>query len=95
MSYQVIITFDLDENKIQENAEKEAGRQVARKVVDEAFGSSYSQSGNIRAYVQQAIREIIEPEKDMIIDKAIKEVVGSLCRTKLVKEKLQEVMEDE
>ncbi len=95
MSYQVIITFDLDENKIQENAEKEAGRQVARKVVDEAFGSSYSQRGNITAYVQQAIREIIEPEKDMIIDKAIKEVVGSLCRTKLVKEKLQEVMEDE
>lgn len=94
MSHQVIITFDMDETKIQENAEKEAGRQIARDVVSAAFGSSYNQNNAIKAYVQKAINEMIEPHKDEIITEAIKEVVGSLARSKIVREKMLEAMKE-
>lgn len=94
MSHQVIITFDLDENKVAENAEKEAGRQIAREVVDSVFGQSYSRQGAMRNYVQQAVQEIFAPEKDRIVAEAIKEVVGTLGRTKAVKERLEKELED-
>lgn len=94
MSHQIILTFDLDESKVAENAEKEAGRQIARTVVDEVFGKSYSSTNLMRQYVKDVVREMLEPEKDHIIAAAIKEVVENLHRTKVVKEKLAEAMED-
>ena len=93
MSHQVIITFDLDENKIQENAEKEAGRQIAKQVVDEAFGSGYNRSSLLKNYGYEAVKSIIEEYKDQIIKEAIKEVAQSMARSKIVKEKLQEAIE--
>lgn len=95
MSHQVIITFDMDENKVAENAEKEAGRQIANQVINEAFGNGYNRSGLLKAYAEKAIREILEPEKERIISEAIKEVVGTLCRTKVVRDRLAEAMEDD
>lgn len=90
MSHQVIITFDLDENKIQENAEKEAGRQIARDVIEAVFGrSSYSQGDMMRRYALDAIKNMLEPNKDQIIQDAVKEVVANLHRTKAVKELLE------
>ena len=95
MSHQVIITFDLDENKVQENAEKEAGRQIARQVVEEAFGrDSYSQKNMIYNYVSKAVRDIIAERQDEIIKGAIEEGAKSLGRTKVVKEKLAQVIEE-
>lgn len=91
MSHQIVLTFDLDENKIQENAEKEAGRQVAREVIDSAFGHSYDQKRLIEKYVYQAIKDILEPIKDEIIAAAVHEVVANLHKTKAVKEMLAEV----
>lgn len=87
MSHQVIITFDIDENKISENAEKEAGRQIARQIIDKTFGSSYSSEPLMRRYVQKVISEMLEPNREQIIDDAIKEVVGNIHRTKAFKEK--------
>lgn len=94
MSHQVIITFDLDENKIAENAEKEAGRQIARDVIEVAFGSSYNRKGLLQEYAVGVIRELLEPEKDRIIVEAVKEVVGTLGRSKVVKERLAEEMKE-
>ena len=89
MGHQVLITFDIDENKVQENAEKEAGRQIAKEIMEEAFGKdSYSQKNMIYNYVSKAVRDIIEEQQDEIIKGAIKEVAKSLGRTKVVKEKL-------
>lgn len=87
---QVLIDFNIDEQKVAENAEKEAGRLIANKVIDTAFGS-YNRDSAMRKYgkyVENVIREIIEPEKDKIINEAIKEVVANLHRTKVVKEML-------
>lgn len=95
MSHQVIITFDLDENKIQENAEKEAGRQIAKDVLMEAFGADYARRDLMRRYVCQAIKEMLEPYKDEIVKEAIWELVDSLRRTKMVKNNVKEALDGE
>lgn len=91
---QVIIEFHLDEEKISENAEKEAGRQIASKIIDKTFGTSYNKEALMARYVETVIREILEPKKDEIIKEAIKEVVANLHRTKAVKELLNEATHD-
>lgn len=93
MSHQIVITFDLDENRVAENAEKEAGRQIARQVIDGAFRQKYNMDAAMAKYVQNAIKEILAPEKERIISEAIKEVVGGLSRSKIVREKLAEALE--
>ena len=93
MSHQVIITFDIDENKVQENAEKEAGRQIARDVVQSVFDRSYNREAAMSRYVQNAIKEMLEPEKDRIIQEAIKEVVSNLHKTKAVRERMLEAVD--
>lgn len=90
MSHQVLITFDLDENKVAENAEKEAGRQIAKQIIDVAFGGAYNRDALLRQYVVNVIAEILNPSKEEIIDKAISELVANLNRTKIVREKLAE-----
>ena len=94
-SHQVIITFDLDENSIKENAEKEAGRQIARQIMDEFFGASYGRAGKIHNTVSNAVEELLKADKDKIIAEAIRELVNSLSRSKIVKEKLAEAMEND
>ena len=94
MSHQIILTFDLDENKVQENAEKEAGRQIASAVLKEVFGDtylgSYSAKRNATQFLESAVGELLKQYKEEIVEKAIKEVAGSLSRSKIVREKLQE-----
>lgn len=90
---QVLISFDIDENKVAENAEKEAGRQIVTKL----FGNDYMryrQESAMRGYVLDVVREMLEPEKDKIIEEAVKEVVRGISRTKAVKERLNDALED-
>lgn len=94
MSYQVVITFDIDETKVQENAEKEAGRQIAKQIIESAFGH-YNRDAVMARYVQNTVKEILTPEKDRIISEAIKEVVGSLSKSKVVRERLREEIDGE
>ena len=90
MSHQVIITFDLDENRITENAEKEAGRQIAKKIIETLNGNSYYVKDNgIRTLCRDVLKEMIGDEKDEIIAEAVHEIVGNLHRTKAVKEMLE------
>lgn len=93
MSHQVLISFDIDENKVQENAEKEAARQIVKEMMGN--GNTYygAASVRMREYIKDILAEIIAPEKDEIIAEAVKEVVGNLHKTKVVKEKLQETLQ--
>ena len=99
-SHQVVITFDLDENTVKENAEKEAGREIANRIINNMIDDAYyyDKSSAVKKCTQKiltnTIVEILETEKDKIINEAIKELVLSLSRTKAVKEKLQEVLND-
>ncbi len=90
MSHQVLITFDIDENKVAENAEKEAGRQIAKAVTESVFGTGYSAEKTMKQYVRDQIEEMIKSHKDEIIQKAVETVVENLHRTKAVREKLEE-----
>ena len=97
MSHQVVLTFDVDESKVQENAEKEAGRQIAQAVLREVFGDtyigSYAAKRNARDFLATEMMEILRENKEEILERAIKEVVGSLSRSKTVREKLQAEIE--
>lgn len=95
MSHQVVITFDIDETKVQENAEKEAGRQIAKQVIEGAFRQNYNRDAAMARYVQDAVKEILTSEKDRIISEAIKEAVGSLSKSKVVRERLREEIDGE
>lgn len=89
MGQQVLISFDIDESKVQENAEKEAARQIVKEMLGN--GNTYygAASIRIRGYVKDILADIIAPEKDEIIEKAVKEVVENLHRTKAVKDMLK------
>lgn len=90
MSHQVIITFDMDENKVQEHAEKEAGRQIAKDITDTILGSnSWNREDKIRRIVISALEEMLSKDKDKILEAAIKEVVGNLHRTKKARELME------
>ena len=93
MSHQVIITFDIDETKVQENAEKEAARQIVKEMIGNGNAYYGAASIRIREYIKDILTEMLEPEKDEIIAEAVKEVVGNLHKTKAVKEKLQETLQ--
>ena len=95
MSHQVLLTFDIDEAKVQENAEQYAGRKIADTVLEKAFGRNYN---NLPSYqsqriaeelVQKTVDEIVNAHKDEIIEKAVKNVTANLHRTKAVKELLE------
>lgn len=83
---QVLIDFHLNEEKIAENAEKEAAHRIVREMFQGAYGGM--DMNKIRGYVLAVVKEILEPQKDEIIEEAIKEVVANLHRTKAVKEML-------
>ena len=92
MSHQVIITFDIDENKVQENAEREAGRQIAMQVIDAAFGSSsYNSNRMIKEYAYKAISEMLAECKDEIINRAVKDAALSITRSKITRMKLDKI----
>ena len=97
MEHQVILTFDIDGSKVQENAEKEAGRQIAQAVLKEVFGDSYIGSYAAKRsatnFLVAEMMEILRENKEEILERAIKEVVGSLTRSKIVREKLQSEIE--
>lgn len=96
MSHQVIITFDLDENQVAENAAKEAGRQIANQILKESFQDSYLGSygakRSAQIFIKNEIVEFLTENKEEIMDVAIKEVVNSLARSKAVREKVQEAL---
>ena len=93
MSHQVVITFDIDENKVAENAEKEAGRQIAREVIEGAFGHAYNKDRLMREYVAGAILSLLETDKERIINEAVRNLTESLKRSKAVRDKIAEATE--
>ena len=96
MSHQVIITFDLDGNKVQENAEKEAGRQIAKQVMSEICEGSWQGSINAkylaREFLRQEVVAVLKDCKDEIINEAIKDVFASVTKSKAVRDKLEKVV---
>lgn len=94
MSHQVLLTFDIDEAKVQENAEQYAGKKIANDVMERVFGHNFDikgyQSERIaKEMIQKTVAEIVNEHKDEIIKEAVKDVTANLHRTKAVKELLE------
>lgn len=94
MSHQVLLTFDIDEAKVQENAEQYAGKKIANDILKKIFGwdfdiKSYQSERVMREFVQKTVDDIINEHKDEIIKEAVKNVTANLHRTKAVKELLE------
>lgn len=94
MSHQVLLTFDIDEAKVQENAEQYAGKKIANDVMERVFGRNGYQSERIaeriaKEMIQKTVTEIVNEHKDEIIKEAVKDVTANLHRTKAVKELLE------
>ena len=97
MNHQVVISFDVDDEKIAENIVNAAARQVATQILESQFGyNSFSKtlsSSRVRDFVRDAVVEALEPQRAEIVDEAIKEVASSMMRSKTVREKLAERLE--
>ena len=94
MSHQVLLTFDIDEAKVQENAEQYAGKKIANDVMERVFGRNFDikgyQSERIaKEMIQKTVADIVNKHKDEIIKEAVKDVTANLHRTKAVKELLE------
>ena len=94
MSHQVLLTFDIDEDKVQENAERYAAKKIANDILEKIFGrdfdiKSFQSAGAVRQFVQKTVDDIISEHKDEIIKEAVKNVTANLHRTKAVKELLE------
>lgn len=94
MSHQIIISFDVDETAIKENAEREIARQVSSAILSSAFGNSYTREARMSNYVQKAIKELLELDRGQIINEAIKNVTDSLIRSKAVRERMADALDD-
>lgn len=96
MNHQVMISFDVDDERIAANIEKAAAKHVSDKIIGAAFGrENYygTAEAKMRDYVRDVIAEMLEPHKAEIIETAIKTVVANVTKSKLVREKISEQME--
>lgn len=92
MGHQIVITFDMDETRIQENAEQEAGRQIASAVLKSAFGADYYREHRMHQYVKEAIKEIMGDDRERIVNAAVKDLADALARTKFARERMMETV---
>lgn len=97
MNHQVVISFDVDDEKIAENIVNAAARQVATQILEEKFGyNSFNKTlsaSRVHDFVRDAVVEVLEPQKSEIVEEAVKEVASSMMRSKTVREKLAERLE--
>ena len=97
MNHQVVISFDVDDEKIAENIVNAAARQVATQILEKQFGyNSFNKTlsaSRVHDFVRDAVVEVLEPQKSEIVEEAVKEVASSMMRSKTVREKLAERLE--
>lgn len=86
------------------NAEKTIINDLEKAIANEFFerpyrssfdrNSNFSDTFGIRYWAKDVFKEFLEDNKEVIIDKAIKELASNMSKTKVVKEKLNKILED-
>ena len=92
MNHQVVISFDVDDEKIAENIVNAATQILEEKFGYNSFNKTLSAS-RVHDFVRDAVVEVLEPQKAEIVEEAVKEVASSMMRSKTVREKLAERLE--
>lgn len=98
MQHIVNVAFDFDDKKIADSIEDQVHTEVVNNITEEVKKVIFEKKwGHKRCYddsdpaplkriVEDRVSEILEENKDIIIDGAIKLLAEKLSRTKLVKE---------
>lgn len=98
MQHIVNVAFDFDDKKVTDSIESQVHKEVVDNITEEVkniiyekkwgYGKSYDKNNPapLKRLIEDRISEMLEENKDIIIDGAIKLLADKLARTKQVKE---------
>lgn len=104
MQHIINVAFDFDDKRITESIEEQVHKQVVDNITNEVkkiiFSKNYydvineNDSEPLKKIVELYTREILNDNKDKIIEMAANKLVDSLKRSKVVKEVVGHVLEE-
>ena len=95
------IDDEIIKKRVEEKAEKEIIQSIKEDIANTMFERYYSYSTprnhivDVKSFAENIFKEFLEENKDLIIDTAIKQLVDSLLRKKIVKDKLEQEFKKE
>lgn len=105
MQHIVNVAFDFDDQKVASSIEKQVEKEVVNNITEEVkkiiyekrwgmYGKPYDENdpSPLKRMVSDIIIEVVEGNKDAIIDGAIKLLADKLSKTKRVKEAVGELI---
>lgn len=85
-------------NRITDTAEKQITesiqKDVEKTIFDSGWRSGEIDKNNPKEWVRDMVKEVIEANKDQIIEAAVVELAKNMAKTKAVKEAIGKVVED-
>lgn len=106
MQHIVNVAFDFDDKKIANSIENQVHKEVVDNITEEVkkiifeknwkyYNKPYDESNSspLRKIVEDRVSEVLEENKDVIINGAIKMLADKLLRTKQVKEAVGKLVE--
>lgn len=95
--YSVPVTIGVDEKRIAEEIQNDVEHQVINSITKEVenkmFSKSYYQEDPIVTMIKNEVKRIVEDNKDYIVENTSKLLCEKLSRTKVVKEAVQNVID--
>lgn len=95
------IDDEVIKKRVEEKAEKEIIQSIKEDISNTMFERYYSYSTpknhivGVKGFAENLFKEFIEENKDLIIDTAVKQLIDSLSRKKIVKDKLEQEFKKE
>lgn len=106
MQHIVNVAFDFDDQKVASSIEEQVEKDVVNNITEEVkkiiyekrwgmYGKPYDENdpSPLKRMVNSIISEVVEENKDVIIDGAIKLLADKLSKTKRVREAVGELIE--
>ena len=95
--YSVPVTIGVDEKRIAEEIENDVEHQVINSITKEVknkmFSKIHYQEDPLDTMIKNEVKRIVEDNKDYIVENAAKLLSEKLSRTKVVKEAVQNVID--
>lgn len=101
--FSVPVTLGIDEERIAAEIEKNARQQAVAKIVEhienEIYGQDYygrrtKSAEPLKRIIAEEVKQIITDKEQLIIELAAKILADKLAKSKAVKEKVGEILED-
>ena len=101
---QMILTLDLDKTAFKNEIERrckievveEAKKEIKKAIYKPSYSYGYSSSkGNLDTWIVDFLKDLIKENKDEIIAAAARELSESMRKSKIVREKFVDILEEE